>query len=83
MKQTTRNKFTYVSFILACMIIWHHTYNVNVYNLTGFFSYLERFLLIIQDTSVPLFFIMSAFLFYYNLDNNNLISKLKHAKISQ
>lgn len=73
----TKNKITYTSFILACMIIWHHTYNVDVYNLTGIIALIEKILLIIFETAVPVFFMISAFLFYYNADINNIKDKLK------
>lgn len=77
MNKLTSNKIAYVSFLMAFSIIVHHAYNVNVYNLTGFFAQFEDTILIICEASVSLFFIISAFLFYYNLDETNILRKCK------
>ncbi len=62
-----------VNFILAIMIIWHHAYNVDVYNLESigkfssiFLLCLEKYFSIIQLVAVPLFLLMSGYLFYRN-----------------
>ena len=77
MNTQTRNKITNVSFLLAIFIVWHHTYNVDVYDLTGFLKWFEKYMMYVFDTAVSLFFMLSAFLFYYNVDENNIIHKLK------
>lgn len=73
----TRNKITNVSFLLAIFIVWHHTYNVDVYHLTGILKWFEKYMMYVFDTAVSLFFMLSAFLFYYNVDENNILHKLK------
>lgn len=78
MDTLTRNKITYTNLILSISIIFHHAYNLNVYSLEGtLLSKIEYFLLEIFEISVPLFFLLSAFLFYQNLTNDNIIAKLK------
>ena len=75
--QINRNKITYLNFIMAFFIIWHHTYNVNVYDLQGGFLYwFEKFTVNAFDVSVSLFFALSGFLFYQNLSKDNLKKKL-------
>jgi peptidoglycan/LPS O-acetylase OafA/YrhL len=75
--QINRNKITYLNFIMAFFIIWHHTYNVNVYDLQGGLLYwFEKFTVNAFDVSVSLFFALSGFLFYQNLNKDNLKKKL-------
>lgn len=77
MKKEISNKITYLTFILSLTIVWHHAYNVEVYNLTGLFANIEKILLFIFEGSVPVFLCLSAFLFYYNYDETKYLSKLK------
>ena len=62
---------------MAFFIIWHHAYNVEVYDLQGGLLYwFEKFSLNAFDVSVSLFFALSGFLFYQNLTKDNLKKKL-------
>lgn len=72
-----RNKISYTNFFLSLLIIWHHTYNVNVYQLNnGLFYNFQLIILNVCEIAVPFFFFLSAFLFYYNLEDSNLQKKL-------
>ena len=79
MTKRISNKITYISFILSLGVIFIHTDNREVYNLdSGFVYELEtRIWQICTNVCVPMFFIMSAFLFYQNLNTDNLQRKLK------
>ena len=75
--QINRNKITYLNFIMAFFIVWHHAYNIEVYDLQGGFLYwFEKFSANIFDVSVSLFFALSGFLFFQNLSKDNFKKKL-------
>lgn len=74
----TKNKITYVNFLLSSFIIFHHAYNVNVYDLSNtLLGTIEKYLLSAFEVAVPLFFIISGYLFFYNCDKTNIKNKLK------
>ena len=52
----TRNKIRYVNLALSFFVVFHHAYNVNVYELSGGLLYiLEKYLTSFFEISVPLF----------------------------
>lgn len=65
------NYLPYINFILSIMIVMHHSFNINVdYNteIKGIDWALERFFYNISECAVPIFFFISAILFYRNYE---------------
>lgn len=77
-----RNKITLLSFGCSLLVIWIHTYNLEVYGITenaSGFSYIlyciEKFWANITQIAVPMFFFISGFLFFRNFSWNKLRDK--------
>lgn len=73
-----------VNFLLALLIVWHHVYNVETFNLMGnntIFAkgllYLENFFSIFQMVAVPTFLIISGYLFFINYSWDKVREKYK------
>lgn len=83
--QEFRNKKTYISFFLSCLVVLIHTINLDIYGITStngtldrFVYYLERFINMLADSAVPLFFILSGYLFFINISSTkDIIRKIK------
>lgn len=72
-----RNKITYLSFVLAVMIVIRHSSSIGIYdNLSATHYWIEKFISDITDMVVPIFFAVSGFLFYQNFDFSKLRKKL-------
>ena len=73
-----RNKITYLSFCLAIFVVLCHTYNLEVYNISsGVLYWVETYLSGITDIAVPLFFVISGYLFFQNYTPKLLRKKWK------
>lgn len=72
-----RNKVTYLSFLLAVLIIYRHCLNVKIYNITGAFYWLQELINHLTDTIVPCFFTLSGYLFYQNFSYLKITEKLQ------
>jgi surface polysaccharide O-acyltransferase-like enzyme len=66
-----RNKITMVSFVCSLLVIWIHTYNLGAYGITaddgglaGVTYFVEYYWDKLTDMAVPLFFVISGFLFF-------------------
>lgn len=73
----TRNKFTRLSFLLSLMVLLRHSLGIGIYDLPKWLFHIELYLRHLTDIAVPVFFCISGFLFYQNLNANNLQRKLK------
>lgn len=62
-----RNKISYLSFILAVLIVIRHSSGIGIYNLPVWLHYIELFVQQATDLAVPVFFAISGFLFFNNL----------------
>ena len=73
-----RNKITYLSFILAILVVIRHTSNIEVYGLTsGVLFWIEKFFAELTDLAVPTFFVLSGYLFFQNYTPKILLKKWK------
>lgn len=73
-----RNKVNWISIICAVLVVFLHAYAFADIEHNSFAYYLEFFISRnIAQSSVPVFFALSAFLFYRNFDYSKLISKYK------
>ena len=73
-----RNKITYLSFVLAALVVIRHTVNIEVYELSfGILFWIEKFFSELTDLAVPTFFVLSGYLFFQNYSPNILIKKWK------
>lgn len=70
-EQKLRNKITLLTFICSLLVIWIHTYNLEMYGITADsqgiakIAYLtENYWKRLTDIAVPLFFFVSGFLFF-------------------
>lgn len=82
-----RNKITYLSFIMAVLVVIRHSNGIEVYNLSplggGSLLYrIERFAEEISDLCVPTFFALSGYLFFQNYSPEKLREKWKSRIIS-
>lgn len=73
-----------INFILSVMIVWHHAYNIETFNLIGINTLIakvliqiENFFSILQLVAVPIFFIISGYLFYINYSWKKVVDKYK------
>lgn len=75
---TYRNKITYLSFILSILVVIKHSVNIDVYNLSqGMLFWLQTWACEFTDLAVPIFFIISGYLFYQNFGYSVLKRKLR------
>lgn len=73
-----RNKITYISFLLSLVVVVRHTVNIEVYNLeNGFLWYAESFIRSVSEVAVPMFFVISGYLFFVNFKYDKIFSKWK------
>ena len=72
-----RNKVTMLSWILAVGVVFRHGVNIIGYSLSGGLLWFERFIGHATDVIVPLFFIISGYLFFQNYDERYLLLKGK------
>ena len=79
-----RNKVTYISFILAILVISIHTYNVEVYGLADkgslgadILTFIENFMNQLETVCVPFFFMLSGYLFFRNYSWDKVLTKYK------
>ncbi len=73
-----RNKITYMSLILAVIVVVRHTINIEVYGLQGgFFGFIESLIRSFSEVAVPAFFVLSGYLFFVNFQYNKLLAKWK------
>lgn len=71
-----RNKVNWISLICAVLVVFLHSYAFKESDSRNFAYYTEFFISRnIAQSSVPVFFALSAFLFYRNFDYSKLISK--------
>ena len=78
-KQRFDNKLIYVNFILACSIVILHTINNSpkfISQVTAI-NYFFDFVVELCNITVPCFFAVSGFLFYYNFKWEKLLGKWK------
>lgn len=79
-----RNKFTIISFVCSILVIFIHTYNLDVYQIEGLYSglsgvanYLERYIATVTLIAVPIFFLISGVLFFRTFEISILLKKWK------
>lgn len=79
MNKESSNKIKNVNLILSLFVVFSHAFNLNYYDLNhnGLTYNLEKYTIIFFQVAVPLFFSISAFLFYYNYEKNSLLEKWK------
>lgn len=83
LKNNLSNRIALMNFILSLLIIIHHSCNLDVSiqalfsNEAIFAKNVERLLYNLSEIAVPLFFFISAYLYFFNFTGNLYISKLK------
>lgn len=78
MNQKYRNKITYLSFLLAILIVVRHSNGIGTYTFHyPSLLFFEQFISDATDIVVTVFFVLSGFLFYQNYEYSKLIAKLK------
>lgn len=79
MTEKTSNKITYISFILAIGVLFIHADNRETYSITsGIIYYFETCIWqFFSNLCVPMFFCISAFLLFRNIDTKNYKEKIK------
>ena len=71
-------KVTWLSVVLAIAVVVRHSVNIDVYHLEGGIIYwLQKYVSVITDLVVPLFFMISGYLFYRNFDYSCCLRKWK------
>ena len=83
-ERVVRNKITLISFICSILVIWIHAYNVETYGInassTGIASIvwtIESFGRKITQIAVPVFFLLSGYLFFRTFTWKKLVDKYK------
>lgn len=81
-KNEFSNKITVISFLLSYLIVQLHAYNVTVYDLGN--GLLDKIVIQIEESicyitriGVPMFFIISGYLFFQNFTLNKTLQKWK------
>lgn len=89
MSKFLSNKLIIINFVLSTMIISYHAYNIPVYesSLKGAFLgkiiiFLENYLSMMERVAVPLFFVISGYLFFQNYNKSMALKKIKSRIIS-
>lgn len=63
-----------LNFILACLIVFHHAFNVDVsyssHSVISAAFIIERYMYNISECAVPMFFFISGYLFYRTYENS-------------
>lgn len=75
MNKKTSNKITNLNFFLTIMVVMIHSSCVSFMNGKNVFGY--EFINTICDSAVPVFFCLSAYLFFRNFDMSKLLNKYK------
>ncbi len=76
--QAFRNKITYLSLVLAILIVFRHAVNIDTYKIeSGLMYWAQKFVSQFTDIIVPTFFMLSGFLFYINYNEKMLLKKWK------
>ena len=76
MNQKYRNKITYLSFLLAILIVVRHSNGIGTYTLHyQSLLFFEQFISDATDIVVSIFFALSGFLFYQNFEYSKLKTK--------
>lgn len=71
-------KIVWLSFVLAVAVVVRHTVNIDVYRLQpGMFYWFQRYVSVCTDIVVPVFFMVSGYLFYRNFDYSCCTRKWK------
>lgn len=84
MSDRLSKKIFWVNFVLSCMIVSYHAYNIPIYdhilhsNMIGIiWIAIENYISGLQRIAVPLFFFMSGFLFFLNYSPEKALNKIK------
>lgn len=83
LKNNLSNRIALINFVLCLLIIIHHSCNLDVSvqalysNEVVFAKNIERLLYNLSEVAVPLFFFISAYLYFFNFTGNLYIIKLK------
>lgn len=73
-----RNKITYLSFVLALIVVVRHTVNIEIYNIqSGALWFIESLIRSFSEVAVPTFFVLSGYLFFVNFQYSKLLTKWK------
>ena len=75
-KDKKNYKIVWVSFILSILVVLEHSINYSIYNSSGFWYLVQKFIEQITDIAVPTFFVLSGFLFFKDLDQKSIKRKL-------
>ena len=76
--EKTRNKITYLSFVLSIFIVFRHAVNIGPYGISGgWYYWLMRVVQEGTELIVPTFFAISGYQFFQNFEWNKVESKLK------
>lgn len=81
-KKELSNKITVISIIMAYLVVQLHAYNITVYSLDGesgnrFVVILENFVDKVCKLAVPMFFLISGYLFFRDYELKDTIRKWK------
>lgn len=85
-EQKIRNKITLLTFICSLLVIWIHTFNLELYGIDAASTgvgraayFLENYWKNVTNIAVPLFFFISGFLFFrtYDFGFQDTIAKYK------
>lgn len=73
-KEEMQRKIVYLNAIMAVLVIWIHTYNIEIYGIrpdslfNGVVYHFEEYLHRFEEFCVPFFFMLSAYLFFVNYE---------------
>lgn len=83
-EQEIRNKITVISFVCSILVIYIHTYNLEVYGIDSTAVGVAKIVYMIEEywskvlhVAVPMFFFISGILFYRNFEIDRLFDKWK------
>lgn len=83
-EQHFQNKITLLTFFCSFLVIWIHTFNLETYGITDsmlgiarIVYWIETFWSKVTAIAVPMFFLISGFLFYRTFSMENLWEKYK------
>lgn len=79
-EQDYRNKIRIFSTFLSILVIWVHSVNVKLFfadDHPKLLDLVQAKIISLGQIAVPAFFILSAYLFFRNLDEHNFVQKIK------
>ncbi len=83
-EQRLRNKITLMTFGCSLLVIWIHTYNLETYGITAdsfgiakITYWIENYWHKVTSICIPLFFLVSGFLFFRNYEPRGTLTKYK------